>query len=38
MDNIILPKMKKKMETLILAVRIYSEDIGMEFAMEKVPC
>ena len=27
--------MKKKMETLIHAARIYSQDIGMEFGIEK---
>ena len=27
--------MKKKMETLIHAVRIYSQDVGMEFSIEK---
>ena len=28
-------KWKKKQETLIHAVRIYSQDIGMEFSIEK---
>ena len=27
--------MEKEQETLILAVRIYSQDIGMEFGIEK---
>ena len=27
--------MKKKLETLIYTVRIYSQDIGMEFGLEK---
>ena len=27
--------MKKKLKTLIHAVRIYSQDIGMEFGIEK---
>ena len=27
--------MKKELETLIQAVRIYSQDIGMEFSIEK---
>ena len=36
MDDIkCLPKTKKKSETIIQAVRIYSEDIGMEFGIEK---
>ena len=28
-------KKKKELETLIHAVRIYSQDIGMEFGIEK---
>ena len=28
---------KKKLETLIPAVRMYSEDTGMEFGIEKCP-
>ena len=36
MDDIkLFPKNKKELETLIHTVRIYSEDIGMEFAIEK---
>ena len=31
-------KKEKELETLILAMRIYSEDIGMEFGLENVPC
>ena len=30
-----LQKVKKKLETLIYAVRIYSQDLGMEFGIEK---
>ena len=30
-----LQKMKKKKETLIHAVRIYNQDVGMEFGVEK---
>ncbi len=30
-----LPKKEKELETLILTVRIYSQDIGMEFGIEK---
>ena len=30
-----LPKNEKDMETLIHAVRIYSQDIGIEFDIEK---
>ena len=29
-----LQKMKKQLQTLIYAVRIYSQDIGMEFIIE----
>ena len=36
MDDIkLLAKNKKELETLIQAVSIYSEDIGMEFGIEK---
>ena len=36
MDDIILfAKNEKELETLIHAVRIYSQDIGMEFGIEK---
>ena len=36
MDEIkLLAKYEKEMETLIHAVRIYSQDIGMEFGIEK---
>ena len=36
MDDIkLLAKNEKELETLIHAVRIYSQDIGMEFGIEK---
>ena len=36
MDDIkLFAKNEKELETLIHAVRIYSQDIGMEFGMEK---
>ena len=36
MDDIkLFAKMKKKLETLMHTVRIYSQDIGMEFGTEK---
>ena len=36
MDNIkLFAKDEKELETLIQAVRIYSQDIGMEFGIEK---
>ncbi len=36
MDNIkLIAKNKKELENLIQAVRIYSQDIGMEFGIEK---
>ena len=36
MDDIkLFAKNEKELETLILAVRIYSDDIGMEFCIEK---
>ena len=36
MNNIkLFAKNEKELEILIQAVRIYSEDIGMEFAIEK---
>ena len=36
MDDIkLFPKNEKELETLIHAVRIYSQDIGMEFGIEK---
>ena len=36
MDNIkLFAKNEKELETLIHAVRIYSQDIGMEFGIEK---
>ena len=36
MDDIkLFAKNKKELETLIHAVRIYSQDIGMEFGIEK---
>ena len=30
-----LQKMKKRLETLIHTIRMYSQDIGMEFGIEK---
>ena len=39
MDDIkLFAKNERELETLIHAVRIYSQDIGMEFGMENVPC
>ena len=39
MDGIkLFAKNKKELETLIHAVRIYSQDIGMELGIENVPC
>ena len=36
MDDLkLFAKNKKELETLIHAVRIYSQDIGMEFSIEK---
>ena len=36
MDDIkLFAKSEKELETLIHAVRIYSQDIGMEFGLEK---
>ena len=35
MDDIKLPKNEKELETLIQKVRIYSQDIGMGFGIEK---
>ena len=38
MDDIkLFAKNEKELETLIQAVRIYSQDIGMEFGIEKRP-
>ena len=34
-DDFIIAKNEKELETLIYTVRIYSQDIGMEFGMEK---
>ena len=34
-DNKLIAKNEKELETLIHAVRIYSQDIGMEFGIEK---
>ena len=34
-DNKLFAKNQKELETLIHAVRIYSQDIGMEFGIEK---
>ena len=34
-DSKLLPKNEKEYETLTLAVRIHSEDIRMEFVIEK---
>ena len=39
MDDIkLFAKNEKEWETLIHAVRIYSQDIGMEFGIENVLC
>ncbi len=39
MDDIkLFAKNEKELETLIHAVRIYSQDIGMEFGIENVQC
>ena len=35
MGDIYLPKMKKELETLIQAMKIFSEDISMELGIEK---
>ena len=35
MDNILSAKNEEELETLIQALRIYSEDIGMELGIEK---
>ena len=35
MDAILFAKNEKEQETLVHAVTIYSQDIGMEFCMEK---
>ena len=31
-----LPKRKKELRTLIKTIRLYSQDIGMEFSIEKI--
>ena len=39
MDDIkLFAKNEKELETLIHAVRIYSQDIGMKFSIENIPC
>ena len=38
MDDIKLFAQNEKLETLTEAVRIYSDDIGMEFGIENAPC
>ena len=39
MDDIkLFAKNEKELETLIQTMRIYSEDIGMEFGIENAPC
>ena len=39
MDDIkLFAKNEKELETLIHAVRIYSQDLGMEFGIKNVPC
>ena len=39
MDDIkLFAKNEKELETQIQAVRIYSQDVGMEFGTENVPC
>ena len=35
MDDKQFSKIEKELETLVYAVRIYSQDIGMEFGIEK---
>ena len=35
MDDKLFAKNEKELETLLYAVRIYSQDIGMEFDIEK---
>ena len=37
-DNELFAKNEKELETLIHAVRIYCQDIGMKFGIENVPC
>ena len=37
-DIKLLAKNSKELETLIKAVRIYSQDLGMEFGIENAPC
>ena len=37
-DMKLFAKNEKEVETLIYAVRIYSQDIGMEFGIENVLC
>ena len=37
-DIKLFAKNEKEMETLIQKVRIYNEDIVMEFGIENVPC
>ena len=39
MDGIkVSSKIKKNWKTLMHTVRIYNQDIGMEFGIENVPC
>ena len=39
MDDIkLFVKNEKELETLILTVIIYSQDIGLEFGIENIPC
>ena len=39
MDDIkLFAKNKKELEILIQAVRIYTDDIGMEYGIKNVPC
>ena len=39
MDDIkIFSKKEEELESLIQTIKIFSEDIGMEFGIENVPC
>ena len=37
-DTKLFAKNGKELETLVQTVRIYNEDIGMEFGIENAPC
>ena len=32
------PKNEKELETSVQAIRIYSQDIGIEFGIKNIPC